>query len=180
MSAKRPNFLVIVADDLGFSDIGAFGGEIETPHLDALAATGLRLTNFHSAPACAPTRAMLLSGTDPHIAGLGTHEEVLAKSQRGKPGYECYLNDRIATLPQLLRDAGYLTLMSGKWHLGSTLETCPATRGFTRSCRARRTTTPPHPRRAPAFRSKILSIRKMIVSSISPPISTRPMASRRE
>lgn len=133
MSAKKPNFLVIVADDLGFSDIGSFGGEIETPHLDALAATGLRLTNFHSAPACAPTRAMLMSGTDPHIAGLGTHEEVLAKSQRGKPGYECYLNDRIATLPQLLRDAGYLTLMSGKWHLGSTLETCPATRGFTRS-----------------------------------------------
>lgn len=133
MSAKRPNFLVIVADDLGFSDIGAFGGEIATPHLDALAATGLRLTNFHSAPACAPTRAMLLTGTDPHIAGLGTHEEVLAKSQRGKPGYECYLNDRVATLPQLLRDAGYLTLMSGKWHLGSTLETCPAARGFTRS-----------------------------------------------
>lgn len=133
MSGKRPNFLVIVADDLGFSDIGAFGGEIATPHLDALAADGLRLTNFHSAPACAPTRAMLLTGTDPHIAGLGTHEEVLAKSQRGKPGYECYLNERVVTLPQLLRDAGYLTLMSGKWHLGSTLETCPHQRGFTRS-----------------------------------------------
>ncbi len=133
MTDKRPNFLVIVADDLGFSDIGAFGGEIATPHLDALAATGLRFTNFHSAPACAPTRAMLLTGTDPHIAGLGTHEEVLAKSQRGKPGYECFLNDRVATLPQLLTDAGYLTLMSGKWHLGSTLETCPATRGFARS-----------------------------------------------
>tara|TARA_R110000868_G_scaffold192394_1_gene436828 strand:+ start:2351 stop:3943 length:1593 start_codon:yes stop_codon:yes gene_type:complete len=133
MADKRPNFLVIVADDLGFSDIGAFGGEIATPHLDALAATGLRLTNFHSAPACAPTRAMLLTGLDPHIAGLGTHEEVLAKSQRGKPGYECFLNDRVATLPQLLTDAGYITLMSGKWHLGSTLETCPATRGFARS-----------------------------------------------
>ncbi|MDO8290740.1 MAG: arylsulfatase [Parvibaculum sp.] len=133
MRGKRPNFLVIVADDLGFSDIGAFGGEIVTPHLDALAASGLRLTNFHSAPACAPTRAMLLSGMDPHIAGLGTHEEVLAKAQRGKPGYECFLNDRVATLPQILQDAGYLTLMSGKWHLGSTLETCPATRGFERS-----------------------------------------------
>jgi arylsulfatase len=133
MPSKRPNFLVIVADDLGYSDIGAFGGEIKTPHLDALAAKGLRLTNFHSAPACAPTRAMLMTGTDPHIAGLGTHEEVLAKSQRGKPGYECFLNDRVATLPQLLRDAGYLTLMSGKWHLGSTLETCPHARGFTRS-----------------------------------------------
>ncbi|MGV8997596.1 MAG: arylsulfatase [Parvibaculaceae bacterium] len=133
MSDKRPNFLVIVADDLGFSDIGSFGGEIATPHLDALALSGLRLTNFHSAPACAPTRAMLLSGMDPHIAGLGTHEEVLAKAQRGKQGYECFLNDRVATLPQILQDAGYLTLMSGKWHLGSTLETCPATRGFERS-----------------------------------------------
>ena len=133
MTDKRPNFLAIVADDLGFSDIGAFGGEIATPHLDELALSGLRLTNFHSAPACAPTRAMLLSGMDPHIAGLGTHEEVLAKAQRGKPGYECFLNDRVATLPQILQDAGYLTLMSGKWHLGSTLETCPAMRGFERS-----------------------------------------------
>ncbi len=130
---KRPNFLVIVADDLGFSDIGAFGGEISTPHLDALAMEGLRLTNFHSAPACAPTRAMLMTGTDAHIAGLGTHVEVLHPSQRGKPGYEGYLNDRVATLPQLLRDAGYLTLMSGKWHLGDTLETSPHARGFARS-----------------------------------------------
>ncbi|MEN6541384.1 arylsulfatase [Parvibaculum sp.] len=130
---KRPNFLVIVADDMGFSDIGAFGGEISTPNLDALALKGLRLTNFHSAPACAPTRAMLLTGTDAHIAGLGTHVEVLHPTQRGKPGYEGYLNDRVATLPQLLRDAGYLTLMSGKWHLGDTLETCPHARGFERS-----------------------------------------------
>ena len=73
---KRPNFLVIVADDLGFSDIGAFGGEIKTPNLDRLAYAGCRFTDFHSAPACSPTRAMLLTGTDHHIAGIGTMLEV--------------------------------------------------------------------------------------------------------
>ncbi len=83
---KRPNFLVVVADDLGFSDLGAFGGEIETPHLDALAMKGLRFTDFHTAAACSPTRAMLLTGTDHHIAGLGTLDEVASRTQRGKPG----------------------------------------------------------------------------------------------
>jgi arylsulfatase len=130
---KRPNFLVIVADDLGFSDLGAFGGEIETPHLDALARQGLRFTDFHTAPACSPTRAMLLTGTDHHIAGLGTLDEVASRSQRGQPGYEGYLNSRVVTVTELLRDSGYRTYMSGKWHLGMTLETAPHTRGFERS-----------------------------------------------
>ena len=75
LRASRANFLLIVADDLGFSDLGAFGGEIATPHLDALALAGVRLTDFHSAPACSPTRAMLLTGTDHHIAGIGTMQE---------------------------------------------------------------------------------------------------------
>src|ERR1700677_377865 len=130
---KRPNFLVIVADDLGFSDLGAFGGEIETPRLDALALQGLRFTDFHTAPACSPTRAMLLTGTDHHIAGLGTLDEVASRSQRGQPGYEGYLNERVVTVTELLRNSGYRTLMSGKWHLGMTLETSPHTRGFERS-----------------------------------------------
>ncbi len=131
--AKRPNFLVIVADDLGFSDLGAFGGEIATPHLDALALAGLRFTDFHTAPACSPTRAMLLTGTDHHIAGLGTLDEVATRSQRGKPGYEGYLNERVVTVTELLRESGYRTFMSGKWHLGMTLETSPHARGFERS-----------------------------------------------
>jgi arylsulfatase len=133
MTAKRPNFLVIVADDLGFSDIGAFGGEIATPNLDQLAMAGLRLTDFHSAPACSPTRAMLMTGTDHHIAGIGTMLEVTVPGFAGAPGYEGYLNDRVVALPELLCDAGYLTLMSGKWHLGDTMARSPWARGFERS-----------------------------------------------
>jgi arylsulfatase A-like enzyme len=129
---ERPNFLLIVADDLGFSDLGAFGGEIDTPRLDELAYTGLRFTDFHSAPACSPTRAMLLTGTDHHVAGIGTMLEV-APEFRGAPGYEGFLNEHVVTMTELLQDAGYLTLMSGKWHLGLTSETCPYARGFERS-----------------------------------------------
>ena len=110
----KPNYLVIVADDLGWSDLGSFGGEIATPHLDALALGGVRFTGFHSAPACSPTRAMLMSGVDNHQAGLGTMAELADDSTRGVAGYETYLNDRVASIAELLRASGYLTLMTGK------------------------------------------------------------------
>ncbi|CAI7585227.1 unnamed protein product [Penicillium glandicola] len=147
MAAKRPNFLVIVADDLGFSDVGCFGGEIRTPNIDQIAKEGLRFTDFHAAAACSPTRAMIMTGTDHHIAGLGNLIEwtnisgqngpkgsaMSTAPQRGMPGYEGYLNERVVALPEILRDGGYHTVMSGKWHLGLTPERSPHKRGFERS-----------------------------------------------
>ncbi|KAF8601471.1 alkaline phosphatase-like protein [Ceratobasidium sp. AG-I] len=115
--ASRPNVLVIVADDLGFSDLGSFGGEISTPNLDRLADDGLRFTGFHTASACSPTRSMLLSGTDNHLAGLGQMAETAARNPvyQNKPGYEGVLNNRVAALPEILSANSYRTLMSGTW-----------------------------------------------------------------
>ncbi len=129
---SRPNFLVIVADDLGYSDIESFGGDIPTPNLDALARSGVRYTQFYVAPTCSPTRAMLLSGMDNHPAGLGNMIERTAPNQAGQPGYEGVLSQRIAPLPAILRSAGYHTYMAGKWHLGKDPDHIPAARGFER------------------------------------------------
>ena len=127
---SKPNILLIMADDLGYTDIGSFGGEIETRHIDALAAEGVRFVNFHTSVSCSPTRSMLMSGTDNHIAGLGNMSELLTPEQKGKPGYEGYLNDRVVTLAEVLRDGGYHTYMAGKWHLGDEPEYFPHARGF--------------------------------------------------
>jgi arylsulfatase len=128
----RPNILLIIADDMGYSDIGCFGGEIGTPNLDALAQRGLRATSFYVGPTCSPTRSMLLSGTDNHVAGLGNMAEFLGPKQKGKPGYEGHLNNRVASLATVLRDAGYHTYMAGKWHMGEEPGSWPAARGFER------------------------------------------------
>lgn len=129
---KRPNIVIILGDDLGFADLGAFGSEIKTPNFDSLASDGVRFTNFYTHASCSPTRSMLLSGVDTHVNGLGNMDEWTAPNQRGIPGYEGYLNKQVATLPQLLKDAGYHTYMVGKWHLGKAPDLIPAARGFER------------------------------------------------
>ena len=129
----RPNVLLIVADDLGFSDLGAFGGEIATPNLDRLAFDGVRLTGLHTAPTCSPTRAMLVTGNDHHEVGLGSMAELTTPEQLGQPGYEGYLTRRAATVAERLRAGGYRTYMAGKWHLGLEEDQSPAARGFDRS-----------------------------------------------
>ena len=132
-SARRPNILFILADDLGYADVGVFGGEIPTPNIDALARAGMLLTDFYSGQTCSPTRAMLLSGMDNHRAGLGVMGVPTREDQKGSPGYEGHLNSRVASLAELLVDAGYNTYMTGKWHRGDTVETGPRARGFRRS-----------------------------------------------
>jgi arylsulfatase A-like enzyme len=129
----RANIVFILADDLGYADIGAFGGEIPTPNLDALARSGMLLTNFYAGMTCSPTRAMLMSGMSNHLSGLGVMGQPNREDQRGQPGYEGYLNFRVASLAELMTDAGYNTYMTGKWHLGEEVETGPRARGFRRS-----------------------------------------------
>ena len=123
--AGRPNIVIIMADDMGFSDIGAYGGEIDTPTLDFLAANGLRFTQFYNAARCCPTRAALLTGLYPHQTGVGH-----MVGDMGRPAYRGYLNDRCATLAEALKPAGYTTLMSGKWHVGEERPHWPTDRGF--------------------------------------------------
>ncbi len=132
-SAQPPNVLFIVADDLGYTDLGIYGSEIETPNLDQLARNGVMFSNFYTAPTCSPTRAMLLSGVDNHPAGMGSMYREIAPNQVGKRGYEEHLHRRVATIAELLGDAGYHTYMTGKWHLGYRDDNSPAARGFERS-----------------------------------------------
>ena len=125
--AARPNIVIIMADDMGFSDLGCYGSEIRTPNIDALAAGGLRFTQFYNTARCCPTRAALLTGLYPHQAGVGH-----MTSDRNRPAYRGFLNDRCVTIAEALRQAGYRTLMTGKWHVGEARPHWPVDRGFDR------------------------------------------------
>jgi len=128
-----PNIVIILVDDAALMDFGAFGGEAQTPHIDALAQRGALFTQYRTSPLCAPTRAMLLTGIDNHLTGVATIPEVLPAEQKGKPGYSMALEANVLTIADRLREAGYRTLMSGKWHLGETPEQMPQNHGFDRS-----------------------------------------------
>ena len=123
----RPNIVIILADDMGYSDIGCYGGEIKTPNLDNMAANGIRFSQFYNAARCCPTRASLLTGLYPHETGFGFMD-----GNMGFPGYEGYLNDHCLTIAEVLKLGGYETMMSGKWHLGHKISHQPHDRGFDR------------------------------------------------
>ncbi len=128
-SGSRPNILLIMADDLGFSDLGCFGGDARTPNIDRLAADGLRFSQFYNAARCCPSRASLLTGLYAHEAGMGAM--VNGAGDVNPPGpYQGYLNHRCVTIAEVLRGAGYATLMSGKWHVGESRPNWPVDRGF--------------------------------------------------
>jgi arylsulfatase len=132
---ERPNIVLLVADDVGFSDIGAYGGEIRTPNIDRLADEGVLLTNFLVAPTCGPTRTMLLTGVDHHLVGAGINAAALMRlpQLKGRPGYEGFLNDDAVTFATLLRDSGYHTFVTGKWDPGRGPGQLPVDRGFEKS-----------------------------------------------
>lgn len=129
----RPNILLIVADDLGYGDLGVFGGEIETPAIDGLAHSGALFTRFYAGPMCSPTRSMLLTGVDMHLNGLGIMREFPQRPDDPADGYLGVLNDRVTTIATLMSQSGYETSIAGKWHLGDSPGKLPSDRGFERS-----------------------------------------------
>jgi arylsulfatase A-like enzyme len=126
----RPNVVVILVDDMGFSDLGCFGSEIPTPNIDRLAARGVRLTHFYNTARCSPSRAALMTGLYPHQAGMGHLDGTIREDD---PGYQGKLADDSVTIAEALKPAGYFTIMTGKWHLGHQRGTPPSERGFDRS-----------------------------------------------
>ena len=129
----RPNIVLLLADDWGFSDVGSFGGEIATPNIDDLARSGVRFSNFHVSASCSPTRSMLLTGVDNHRNGIGNMRETIPQAHVGKPGYLSVLDTNVVTIASLLKDSGYRTYVAGKWHVGKEPHNLPPARGFDRS-----------------------------------------------
>lgn len=130
---RKPNIILILVDDSGLMDFGAYGGEARTPNIDRLAQQGFMFTNMHASPVCAPSRAMLLTGTDSHLAGVANLPEMLPEEYQSKPGYGGELNDRVQTIATRLKEVDYNTYATGKWHLGHNEHTLPTKRGFDRS-----------------------------------------------
>ena len=131
--SDRPNIVLILADDLGYTDISPFGSEISTPNIARLAEQGLSFTNYHTAGSCAPARAMLLTGVDSHRNGVPNIPEQLSDEQRAYDHYQGVLSNKVVTLANVLQAGGYHTYMTGKWHLGHTPELLPSSRGFDRT-----------------------------------------------
>jgi len=131
--SPKPNIVIILVDDSGLMDFGVYGGEARTPNIDRMAKNGMMFTNMHASPACAPSRAMLMTGTDSHLAGVANLPEMLPKEYQSKPGYRGVLNNRVQTIATRLKEINYNTYALGKWHLGHDDQTLPTRRGFDRS-----------------------------------------------
>lgn len=130
---RRPNVVIMLIDDAALMDLGVYGGEAQTPNIDSLANSGVFFTQYRTTPLCAPSRAMLLTGLDNHQTGVATIPEILPEAHIGKPGYAMHLEDGVDTIATFLRNVGYQTFMTGKWHLGSGEGQLPVEHGFDRS-----------------------------------------------
>jgi arylsulfatase len=130
---EKPNIVLILTDDMGYSDLSCYGGEIPTPNICDLAENGVKMTDYYTNPMSAPTRSMILTGVDNHQTGLGNMPPLRSANQLGRAGYEGSLNNRIMTVAEMLKTGGYNTYMAGKWHLGNTPQTSPKGRGFDKS-----------------------------------------------